>query len=355
MKRAILAGALLFGAYLAYLLAWPTGMEPVAWTPPAAPELQGVYAVNEKLKGIEQLAAGFGKGPEAINVDAAGRIYSGYADGRVVVLAPDATTPTEVVNTHGRPLGIAFAPGGGIVIADAVKGLLHFDVQLTTLATAADGVPFGFTDDVDTAKLAPKLYFTDASSKFGYGRHMIDILEHGPNGRLLEYDVATKQVRVLMAGLAFANGVAVGPDDAYVLVNETASYRVLRYWLKGEKAGTHEVFIDNLPGFPDNITFNGRDTFWLAIFAPRDAMLDQMLPGNAWLRTIAAKLPRFLQPQPKKQAFALGLGLDGHVVANLQYAGSDAYAPITSVREHGPFLYFGSLTYPAIGRLPLNP
>jgi hypothetical protein len=24
------------------------------------------------------------------------------------------------------------------------------------------------------------------------------------------------------------------------------------------------------------------------------------------------------------------------------------------VREHGPFLYFGSLTYPAIGRLPLN-
>jgi hypothetical protein len=139
-----------------------------------------------------------------------------------------------------------------------------------------------------------------------------------------------------------------------VLVNETGEYRVLRYWLKGEKAGTHDVFIDNLPGFPDNITYNNRGVFWLAIFTPRDALLDRMLPGNQYLRTVIAKLPAFLQPGPKRHAFALGLDTDGKVVANLQYAGSDAYGPITSVREHGPFLYFGSLTYPAIGRLPLN-
>jgi len=354
MKRTILGGALLLGALLAYLLLWPTGMEPVAWTPPAAPGLQGVYASNERLKGIEPLAAGVGKGPEAVNVDTAGRIYAGYADGRVMVFGPGGAAHTELVNTQGRPLGIAFAPGGGIVIADAKKGLLHFDVELTTLATQADGVPFGFTDDVDAAKFAPKLYFSDASHKFGYGRHMLDIIEHGPNGRLLEYDLATKQTRVLMSGLHFANGVAVGPDDAYVLVNETAEYRVLRYWLKGERAGTHEVFIDNLPGFPDNITFNGRDTFWLALFAPRDALLDRLLPGNPFLRTVIAKLPKFLQPRPKLHAFALGLDVGGKVVANLQYAGADAYAPITSVREHGPFLYFGSLTYPALGRLPLE-
>ena len=43
--------------------------------------------------------------------------------------------------------------------------------------------------------------------------------------------------RVFADQLLFANGVAVGPDDAYVLVNETAAYRVMRYWLKGEKAG----------------------------------------------------------------------------------------------------------------------
>jgi sugar lactone lactonase YvrE len=337
-----------------YLLLWPTGMEPVAWTPPPAPSLtEGPYAYNEKLKGIQRLAFGAGAGPEAVAVDAVGRIYTGYADGRVVVLSPDATAWTELVHTDGRPLGIAFGPQGGVVIADAKKGLLHHGKQLVELATAADGLAFGFTDDVDSARYDKTLYFSDASHKFGYGRHMTDLLEHGPNGRLLAHDVVTKQTRVLLSGLQFANGVAVGPDDAYVLVNETGAYRVLRYWLKGDKAGTHEVFIDNLPGFPDNITYNGDGLFWLAIFAPRDALLDQLLPGNLYLRTVIAKLPAFLQPKARKHSFVLGLDTDGKVVANLQYAGDDAYAPITSVRQHGPWLYFGSLTYPALGRIPL--
>jgi len=353
MKRVFLAGGLLLAALLAYLLAWPTGMDPVAWTPPPAPKLEGVYAYNEKLKGIHRLVEGVGRGPEAVYVDEDRNLYTGYADGRVMVFSPNGAV-LHAFNTGGRPLGLTLAHDGGLVIADAKKGLLHYRAELTELATGADGVPFGFTDDVDRAESSDTVYFTDASHKFGYARHMIDILEHGANGRLLEYDFATKQPRVLMSGLHFANGVAVGPEDAYVLVNETAKYRVLRYWLKGEKAGTHEVFIDNLPGFPDNITFNGRGIFWVAIFAPRDALLDRLLPGNLYLRTVMAKLPAFLQPRPKRHAFVLGLDLEGKVVANLQYAGEDAYAPITSVREHGAFLYFGSLMYPAVGRLPLG-
>lgn len=54
--------------------------------------------------------------------------------------------------------------------------------------------------------------------------------------------------------------------EDFVLVNETYRYRIVRYWLKGPKAGTHEVFIDNLPGFPDNISSNRKGTFWLALF-----------------------------------------------------------------------------------------
>jgi hypothetical protein len=271
-----------------------------------------------------------------------------------VRFSPEGASYTELANTGGRPLGITFGAKGGYVIADARKGLLHLGRNLTDLTRKADGVPFGFTDDVDNSRLDANVYFTDASHKFGYGEHMKDLLEHGANGRLLRHNVETGETRVLLRGLHFANGVAVGPDDAYVLVNETGAYRVLRYWLKGDKAGTHEVFIDNLPGFPDNITFNGRDRFWLALFSPRDRLLDELLPGSPYVRTVVAKLPTLLQPRPKRHSFALALDLEGRVVANLQYAGDDAYAPITSVREHGPWLYFGSLTYPAIGRLPLN-
>lgn len=353
-RRMLAAGALLFAALLAYLLAWPTGMEPVAWTPPPAPALEGIYAYNEKLKGIQKLAEGVGAGPEGVNVDVVGSIYAGYEDGRVVKFAANGSSYFEMVNTGGRPLGITFGPNGGLVIADAKKGLLHFGKQLVPLVSEAEGLALGFTDDADNTRLDKNIYFTDASSKFGYGQQMKDFLEHGANGRLLQYNVASKETRVLMRGLHFANGVAVGPDDAYVLVSETGEYRILRYWLKGEKAGSHDVFIDNLPGFPDNLSYNDRDRFWVAIYAPRDPMLDGLLPGGPFLRNLVARLPAFLQPRPKRHSFVLGLDLDGNVVANLQYEGSDAYAPITSVREHGPWLYFGSLTFPAIGRLPLD-
>lgn len=344
----------LLAALVAYLLLWPTGMDPVAWTPPPAPALEGQYAYNEKLKGIQKLLEGVGTGPEGVNVDATGRIYAGYSDGRVVSIAPDGDSYYEMANTGGRPLGITFGPNGGLVVADAKLGLLHLGKKQTSLTIEADGLPFGFTDDADNSRMDKNIYFTDASSKFGYGQHMKDLLEHGANGRLLEYNVVTKATRVLMSGLHFANGVAVGPDDAYVLVNETGEYRILRYWLKGEKAGTHDVFIENLPGFPDNLSFNNRDRFWVAIYAPRNSLLDELLPGGPFMRKLVSRLPSFLQPKPAKHAFVLGLDLDGKVVANLQYVGDDAYAPITSVREHGPWLYFGSLTYPAVGRIPLN-
>ena len=347
--RILVAAALL----TAYLLLWPTRVDPVVWTPPAAPALEGQYAYNEKLKGIQRLAEGIGKGPEAVNVDAVGRVYTGYADGRVVQFSANGASYTVWTNTGGRPLGITFGPNGGLIIADARKGLLHMGRKLKPLVTEADGVPLGFTDDADNTILTKDIYFTDASSKFGYGHHMDDAIEHGAHGRLLNYNVATGQTKVLMKDLHFANGVAVAPDDSFVLVNETWEYRVLRYWLKGEKAGTWDVFIDNLPGFPDNITCNNRDRFWLALAAPRDELLDQ-LAGDVFKRKLISRLPGFLQPAPKRHSFVLGLDLNGAVIANLQYAGDDAYSPITSAREFGPWLYFGSLTEPAIGRIPLN-
>jgi hypothetical protein len=72
------------------------------------------------------------------------------------------------------------------------------------------------------------------------------------------------------------------------------------------------------------------------------------------MRKLVSRLPAVLQPQPKRHGIALGLDLDGKVVANLQYAASDAYSPITSVREFGPWLYFGSLSEKSIGRMPLK-
>ena len=99
---------------------------------------------------------------------------------------------------------------------------------------------------------------------------MFDLLEARPHGRLLRYDPATRQTTVLLRDLYFANGVALSRGEDFVLVNETYRYRTRRFWLKGPKAGTSDVFLDNLPGFPDNIDGNRKGSFWLALFTVRN-------------------------------------------------------------------------------------
>ena len=149
--------------------------------------------------------------------------------------------------------------------------------------------------------------------------------------------------------------MALGPDEAFLLVNETGSYRIVRYWLKGEKAGTSDVFADNLPGIPDNITFNGRDRFWVAIFAPRTPIADRLAPYPS-ARKMVVRALRYLPPPVKAQAYAPAFDPEGKLVANLQYDGKDAYFPVTSVREHpNGYLYFGSLKQDSIGRIKPPP
>jgi len=166
---------------------------------------------------------------------------------------------------------------------------------------------------------------------------------------LLAYDPATKTARLVLGGLSFANGVAMSPDQSFVLVNETGKYRIHRVWLNGANAGKSEIFIDNLPGFPDGISSNGKDRFWLALVTPRDATLDKLLP-HPFLRKTVWRLPPFLRPAPKRYSFVLGLDTNGRVVENLQNGASDCYAQIANAVEQEGFLYFGSIGEAAVGR-----
>lgn len=336
-----------------YLCFWPVGLDPVAWAPPVAPAMAGVYAPNTLLAGAQRFQLPDGVGPEDVAIDTEGRIYGGLADGRIVRFEADGAGPNPFADTGGRPLGLHFDASGHLIVADADKGLLSVDPSgaVTVLATEADGVPFGFTDDLDIGADGT-IYFSDASAKFSIHHYKKDALEHRPHGRLLAYDPATQNVRVLLKELYFANGVAVSPDASFVLVNETWKYRITRYWLTGARAGTSEPFIENLPGFPDGVSCNGRDTFWVAMASPRNALLDNLAP-YPFLRGMVARLPAFLQPKPEHYAFVLGLDTDGRVSHNLQDPSATAIAYVTSVEEYAGSLYLGSLIDTGAARLPV--
>jgi sugar lactone lactonase YvrE len=343
LKRILLVIVVLVLAAVVYLLVAPVPIAPAAWTPPVAPTLTGQYEQNNRLAHTDRLSLGDGRSPEDVAIDSGGRIYGGFDDGRIVQIQPDGTQPHVFANTQGRPLGLAFDPAGNLIVADAIKGLLAIDKSGTikVLATEVDGAKFGCLNDLDVA-VDGTIYFTEASRKFPMSQFANDILEHQPNGRFLAYDPKTQKTRTIVDGIYFANGVAVSPDQSFVLVNETGLYRVLKIWLTGPKQGQRDVFIDNLPGFPDGISSNGKGKFWLALVTPRDAVFDKILP-YPFARKIVYRLPQVLHPAPKRYSFVLGLDENGKVVDNLQNGAADCYAEIANVVEHDGVLYFGSI------------
>lgn len=353
-KRLALLILIFIAAALAYLLLAPVSIDPVAWQPPTAPELTGPYQQNNKLSSTERVSLGNGFAPEDVAVDAAGRLYAGFEDGRIIQVQADGTGPREFANTSGRPLGLIFDAAGDLIVTDAVKGLLSVNSkgEVATLATSSDGAQFGCLNDLDVAADGT-IYYTEASKKFPMTKFAADILEHRPNGRLLAYDPKTRSSRTVLKDLHFANGVAISPDQSFVLVAETGKYRVMRVWLTGPRVGQSEVFIENLPGFPDGISSNRKDKFWLALVAPRNKVLDKTLP-YPFLRKVVSRLPKFMQPAPEHYSFVLGLDSNGRVVENLQDPSQGCYAEIANVLEHNGTLYFGSIAESTIGKYAIK-
>lgn len=77
--------------------------------------------------------------------------------------------------------------------------------------------------------------------------------------------------KVLADGLHFPNGVQLHPDGKSVLLVESTRARVLRVPL-GEN-GPVTVFVDGLPGYPDNIRTSPRGGFWIPVSNVRDGSL----------------------------------------------------------------------------------
>lgn len=353
LKKLLALPVLLLLAAALYLALTPSPIDPLPWEAPEAPPMTAVLEPNDTLMKAELLARGQIHGPEDTAVDAQGRVYAGLHDGRVVRVLADDSVET-FADTGGRPLGMDFDAAGNLILADAYKGLLRIDPQgrIEVLTTEADGLPFAFTDDLDIASDGI-IYFSDASSRFQQPDYLLDLLEARPHGRLLSYDPSTGETRVLLDGLYFANGVALSANEDFVLVNETYRYRITRYWLKGERAGQHEVFIDNLPGLPDNLQGDRKGTFWVALPTPRKADAD-FLHRHPWLKAQLAKLPRALWPKAIPYGFAIALDENGKIVRSLHDTSGTHLRMVTSVKPVGDYLYFGSLDNDRIGKLPLH-
>ncbi|KMT06880.1 hypothetical protein BVRB_6g152190 [Beta vulgaris subsp. vulgaris] len=321
--------------------------------PITAPETNSRILWKSEFIGSRQLL-----GPEDIAYEPkSGIIYTGCVDGWIKrVKLGDSVSESVVedwVNTGGRPLGIAIATSGDeLVVADALKGLLKItkNKEIQLLTDEAEGQKFKFTDGVDIAKDGT-IYFTDASYKYGFQDYLLDILEARPYGRLLSFDPNTKETKVLLHDLYFPNGVVISPDQNSLIFCETPMKRCRTYWIRGNRKGAVDSFIDNLPGYPDNIHSDGKTKYWIAISSSLSPYLEQANKFRL-VRKAMSMVDRYIGLHHiQRNGGILGVDLEGNATLHVYDRAMSLISSGIQIQDH---LYIGSLHYAHIIRFNLS-
>jgi len=349
-RHPLATGALALGALAAAGTLTESRLDPVEWHPPDPPAMTGALEPDHALADAARVLTA--DGPEDTTFDAEGRLYTGADDGVVyrTVEPIEGRTDCRVepfARVGGRPLGLVFAdgidegaPGSDLLVAAEDAGLVRVSPEgdVETLTDSAAGQHTEFADDLYVHDGV--VYFTDATIHEIFQDELFELQD---TGRLLGYDLETGETTVELTGLGFANGVAPGPDGESLLVNETSRYRIRRYWVAGDRAGEDEVFIDNLPGYPDNVDVAGGGGYWVAVPSLRDESLEA-LQGRPWVKRQLGKLPESALQQVSGDPYGLVLRVDeaGEVVDSLHDPAGGVFG-VTSATEYEGDLYLGSL------------
>lgn len=304
---------------------------------------------------------------------------------------------------NGSPLsGVFTKDGQTLYIADAVLGLTrisnvvdnpeHAKVEIvassiTTTETSSmeeenhhhhhqHNTKLRYVDDVALGPRTGIIYFTDASEVrpeiIGNGppdlyySSKVDFIRGGNGtGRILSYDPTTDHVQVLVDGIRFANGLAVGDvEETFLIYTEAFGPRIWKYNLITQ---TSTILVDrsDMIGYPDggDCMYNTNDgsstcfvTFPSCIALPHKIL--SSLPSwlDRMLRFVLLLLPRQLAPNldpfggimqinPQEGTFEYMLDPKGEKLSFLN--GVTIHKPTNKI-------YLGSLHNPYIGVLSLD-
>ncbi|XP_055523310.1 adipocyte plasma membrane-associated protein Hemomucin-like [Wyeomyia smithii] len=250
--------------------------------------LEGVLAPNQLLNNAEHYLKDQLLAPETILVRGnttyasvyGGRILeiSGNDQIRVVTKFGKECQGTYDERECGRPLGMAFdTQGNNLIVVEAYTGIWQVQIktgerkQLISLDRVIEGGKVSRKPKMPNGIAVAKngdVYWSDTSSDFVFENAMMAMLVN-PSGRLIQYSRSTGKNQVLIDEVYGANGVALSRDESFVLVGELGGQLIRRYYLKGPKAGTHDIFADRLPGSVDNLLAD-ESGIWVAIVIAAD-------------------------------------------------------------------------------------
>lgn len=330
----------------------------------ALPNSGGAYALNNRLAGAAPIALGEVEGPEDVILDEDDNLYAGTRHGEIVRwFAPDYTRSEVFAHIGGFPLGLAMDRDGTIVTCVGAMGLYSIsrDREVKRLSTETNRSWFSIVDDArlrdpNDCDIGPdgRVWFTDSTTRYDAHEWVLDSIESRPTGRLLVYDPKNGETKTVYDKLRYANGVCLAHDGKSILINESWTCSVHRYWIEGPKAGTMECLIADMPGYPDNVNRASDGCYWMAWLGMRTPSFDLGLRHPGFRKRMTRRLPGddWLFPNINTGG-VIKFDESGKIVATMADLGGGAHPMVTSMREHKGELFIGGILNNRIGRLKL--
>lgn len=319
------------------------------WQPPPVQPLPALPAPPVHVVPVP------GHAPEDVVVDAEGRLWTGVDDGRILALASDGAQATVVADTGGRPLGLAAAADGTLLICDSPRGLLRLSPDSGVLEPLVETVAGRHLQFCSNVVESPDgtIYFTESTSAFGYHHFKGAVLESRGRGALFRR-APDGSVSTLADGLYFANGVTLTADRSALVFAETLARRLSKYWLTGPRAGTVTPLVEHLPGHPDNLCTGADGRIWAAMVSRPNATAEWLAPRAPVLRRVLWMLPDRLAPQIAPEIWAVAFDPDdGTVVAGLRTSDPD-FGMVTGLVEADGRLWLGCIGASALASVALE-
>jgi len=201
------------------------------------------------------------------------------------VFALDGDQVEEIQSFDAAVTALAVSPSGDLAIGldNGELGLMPKSGNPRDLpATANLACPTALAFDQSGA-----LYVAQGSARHRPSDWAVDLMSKNAFGSVWRLDLTGHgSAKMVVQGLAFPNGLLADRDS--VIVSESWQHRVVRLATNG----TQKPILEKLPGYPAKLSPAGDGGVWLALFAPRNRLIEFTLMEDAYRQQMMRDVPR---------------------------------------------------------------
>ncbi|ESW89505.1 hypothetical protein NKH47_11375 [Mesorhizobium sp. M1060] len=208
------------------------------------------------------------------------------ADGRLLASSGNAIyslaagVEPKVVETFPSPItALALSLSGELTVGLESGKLLVAGKEVSLPSGVSCITALAYAED-DT------LWLANGSAEHAPSLWAADLMKKGASGSLWRRDAAGGGFRKVAGEIAFPYGLH--PTGRDVLVSESWRHQLVRF---DGATGSRSTVLTHLPGYPARLAPAGDGGAWLALFAPRNRLIEFVLQETHYRRDMIDQVP----------------------------------------------------------------